>query len=74
MLKRKLLALCLLMALCWVATPSPVRANNAGDRAQWAYFLGMSPEEVLWGSIGAAIGCAFFGPVGGAACAIDFAL
>ncbi|HIE94612.1 MAG TPA: hypothetical protein EYQ83_17785 [Acidobacteria bacterium] len=45
-----------------------VEAQPAGP--QWAYFWGMEGEEAAMFGAASAIGCAFFGPVGGMACGI----
>ena len=37
---------------------------------QWAYFWGMEGEEAAMFGAASAIGCAFFGPFGAAACGI----
>ena len=41
---------------------------------QWGYAFGMEGEEQLAFGIAGAVGCAFFGPVGGIACAVTGAL
>ena len=45
-----------------------VGAHAAGP--QWAYFWGMEGEEAAMFGAPSAIGCAFFGPFGAAACGI----
>lgn len=89
MTKRKVLAVATLAALpVFVAVtqrphePTATRTETAPTwshtyRAvdpQWAYAFGMEGEEALAFAIAGAIGCSFFGPVGGAACSITGAL
>ncbi len=89
MTKRKVLAVATLAALpvfvgVSQSAPEPVATHTETahtwqmtDRhagPQWMYAAGMEGEEALIFGIGAAIGCSFFGPVGGAACGITGAL
>ena len=89
MTKRKVLAVATLAALpVFVAvtqTPPDLGApqtetahtwsqpeRNAGP--QWMYVLQLDGREALAFGIASAVGCGFFGPVGGAACGITGAL
>ena len=89
MTKRKVLAAATLAALPMfigasqsVSDPAAVRTETAhawqmtDQQAgpQWAYTFGMEGAEALAFTIAGSIGCAFFGPVGGTACAITAAL
>ena len=83
MTKRKVLAVATLAALpVFVAVsqspPEPGATHTEmehtwsqtyrGVGPQWVYAFGMEGEEALAAAIAGAIGFAFFGPVGGAAC------
>ena len=85
MTKRKLLAVATLAALpvfvgVSQSAPEPVATHTETahtwqmtDRhagPQWMYAYGMEGEQAFAFGIGAAIGCVFFGPWGGAACGI----
>ncbi len=89
MTKRKVLAAAALTALpLFVGSAQPgVTPNLAGQQTphtlqmadqstgpQWGYALGMEGEEALAFGIAGAIGCSFFGGVGGAACGVAGAL
>ena len=89
MRKRKVLAVATLAALpvfVGVSQSAPVPAATRTETAHtwqltdphagshWMYAFGMEGEEALAAAIAAAIGCSFFGPVGGAACGITGAL
>ena len=85
MTKRKVLAAATLAALPMVvgasqsvAEPVATRSETAHtwqmtDRhagPEWVYAFGMEGEEALAFGLVIAIECAFFGPVGGVACAV----
>lgn len=89
MTKRKVLAAATLTALPFFtgtaqpgvtqsATGQPtahtLQVSQEAVGPQWAYAFGMEGGEEVAFAIAGAIGCSFFGPVGGLACGVTGAL